>query len=452
MEGKCIMKNSREIALKILYEVDVKKAYSSISINRNLRLNVNELDELFIRELVYGVLENLIFIDWIIKRYSKVRFSKISPIVKEILRLGIYQIIFMDRVPDSAACNESVKLAKKYSHKGTVGFVNGILRTISRNKNNIEIPDKKLMPIKYLSIKYSYPEWMIERWINEFGFEFTEKLCIANNKKPKLNIRVNTLKISRDNLIRKFSDMGLKVYETRYADDGIVVENPIKITDTDEFKKGYFQIQDESSMLVGQILNPKEGSLILDVCSAPGGKTTHIAQKMNNKGKIIARDIHEHKLKLIEQNAQRLGIDIIETEVFDALVLDDDLVEKIDYCVVDVPCSGFGLIRRKPEIKYNKSLEDIKEISQIQYNILRNSSRYLKQNGILVYSTCTIEREENIKLINRFLSENPMYKFVPIEEVNCDDMKINGRDGYIELFPNIHGTDGFFIAKLIKIY
>ncbi|WP_242851707.1 16S rRNA (cytosine(967)-C(5))-methyltransferase RsmB [Caloranaerobacter sp. TR13] len=446
------MRNSREIAMKILYEVNVKKAYSSISVDKNLRANINELDDLFIRELVYGVLENLIFIDWIIKQYSKVRFSKISPIVKEILRMGIYQIIFMDRVPDSAACNESVKLAKKYSHKGTIGFVNGVLRTISRNKKNIEIPDKKLEPIKYLSIKYSHPEWMIKRWIEEFGFEFTEQLCIANNKKPKLNIRVNTLKISRDELMKKFSNKGIQVYETKYADDGIIVENPVRITNTEEFNKGYFQIQDESSMLVGQVLNPKEDSLVLDVCSAPGGKTTHIAQKMNNKGKIIARDIHEHKLKLVEQNARRLGIDIINTEVFDALVLDTDLVGKIDYCVVDAPCTGFGLIRRKPEIKYNRTLEDIKEINEIQYNILKNSSCYLKQNGILVYSTCTIEKEENIKLIRRFLSENPMYKLVPIEEIRCDDIKISSKNGYIEFFPNIHGTDGFFIAKLIKIY
>lgn len=452
MEGKYIMKNSREIALKILYEVDVKKAYSGISLNKNLRSNISELDESFIRELVYGVLENLIFIDWIIKKYSKIRFSKISPIVKEILRMGIYQIIFMNKVPDSAACNEAVKLAKRYSHKGVSGFINGMLRTISRNKNNIEIPNKEFEPINYLSIKYSHPEWLVKRWVEEFGFEFTEALCMANNKKPKLNIRVNTLKISRDELMKKFNNKGLEVYETKYADDGIIVENPIRITDTEEFNKGYFQIQDESSMLVGQVLNPKEDSLVLDVCSAPGGKTTHIAQKMNNKGKIIARDIHKHKLKLVEQNAKRLGIDIIKTEVYDALVFDNDLVGKIDYCVVDAPCSGFGLIRRKPEIKYNRTLEDIKEINEIQYSILKNSSRYLKQNGILVYSTCTIEKEENIRLINRFLSENPMYRLVPIEEIKCDDIKISSKNGYIELFPNIHGTDGFFIAKLIKIY
>lgn len=447
-----MINNAREIALKILYEVNVKKAYSSIAVNKRIKITKNELDELFIRELVYGVLENLIFLDWIIKKYSKVRFNKILPIVKEILRMGIYQIIFMDKVPDSAACNESVKLAKKYSHKGTVGFVNGVLRSISRNKNNIEFPNKEIEPIKYLSIKYSHPEWMIKRWIEEFGFEFTEMLCNANNKKPKLNIRVNTLKISRDELIDKFKNKGLKVYKTKYADDGIIVENPVRITDTEEFSKGYFQIQDESSMLVGQILNPKEGSLVLDVCSAPGGKTTHIAQKMNNKGRIIARDIHKHKLELVEQNAKRLGIDIIKTEVFDALVLDKNLVGKIDYCVVDVPCTGFGLIRRKPEIKYNRTLEDIKEINEIQYNILKNSSRYLKTNGILVYSTCTIEKDENIRLINRFLSENPMYRLAPIEEIKCDDIKFSSKNGYIELFPNIHGTDGFFIAKLIKIY
>lgn len=445
-------KNARDLAVKILHEINEKDAYSNISISRNVNNKLSVIDESFLRELVYGVLENKLFIDWIINEFSKIKLKKIKPIVKEILRIGIYQIMFMDKVPDGVAVNESVKLAKKYSHKGVYGFVNGLLRNVIRNKNNINLPDKDKNPIEYLSIKYSHPKWMIEQWIQEFGYQFTEELCIANNMKPKLNIRVNTLKINRNELINILRKKGLEVEKTRHAKDGIIIDNPVRITQLDEFKAGLFQIQDESSMLVAQILNPKEDSLVIDVCSAPGGKTTHIAQKMNNKGKVIARDIHQHKLRLVKENAKRLGIDIIETEIYNALTLDEKLIGKADYCLVDAPCSGLGLIRRKPDIKWKKSKDDINEITKLQYEILLNSSKYLKKNGILVYSTCTIEKEENIKLINRFLNENPEFSLIGFSSLiqNSEEMP-SAETGYIEIYPNIYDMDGFFIAKMVKI-
>ena len=307
-------KNSREIALKILNDVTENNAYSNLSINKNLDRSISDLDASLIREIVYGVLENKIYIDYVVRSFSKVRLKKISPMVMNILRIGIYQMLFMDKIPDSAAVNESVKLAKKHTHKGSQGFVNGMLRNVSRNKDNIELPDKSKDGKKYLSVKYSHPEWMINRWVEEFGFEFTEELVKANNKKPKLNIRTNTLKIDRDSLIERLEMQNLICEKTKYARDGIIIENPINITNTVEFREGLFQIQDESSMLVSQIMNPKENSLVVDVCSAPGGKTTHIAEKMNNKGKVIARDIHSHKLELIDENSKRRGLDIIKTE------------------------------------------------------------------------------------------------------------------------------------------
>lgn len=442
--------NPREIALKVLNEVNIESAYSNISLNRNISKGTSDLDSALIRELVYGTLENQIYIDYVIRSFSKVRLKKISPIIMNILRLGIYQIIFMDRIPDSAAVNESVKLAKKYSHKGSQGFANGLLRNVSRNENNIKLPDKNKEKIKYLSVKYSHPEWMIERWIKEFGFDFTESLCNANNDTPRLNIRVNTLKIDRDALINKLIKKNIKCEKTRYAKDGIIIENPMNITGLEEFKDGLFQIQDESSMLVSQIMNPKEGSLVVDVCSAPGGKTTHIAQKMNNKGKVIARDIHNHKLELIKENSDKLGIDIIECEQFNALELDESLVGKADYCLVDAPCSGLGLIRRKPEIKWNKESTDIEDISKLQYSILENASKYVKENGTLVYSTCTIEKDENINLINKFLENNNNFKLVDFNHIIDNSGEIIRKSGYLELYPNIHGTDGFFIAKMIK--
>lgn len=443
--------NSREIALKILREVDEKAAYVNISINRNIEDKLTEKDESFIREIVYGVIDNKLYIDWVIEKFSRIKFNKISSIIKNILRMAIYQIIFMDRVPDSAAVNEAVKLSKKYSHKGTYGFVNAVLRNIADEKNSIMLPDKEKDVMMYMSIKYSHPKWMIENWIKEFGVDFTESLCRENNGKPKLNIRVNTLKINRDDLMNVLSQKGFKCSKTKYSNDGIIIDNPTKITDTDEFKNGYFIIQDESSMLVAQVMNPKPGSLVLDMCSSPGGKATHIAQFMNNKGRIIARDIYFHKLKLIEENVKRLGIDIIETQLFDGLKLDNSLIEKVDYCLIDAPCSGLGLIRRKPDIKWRKTKTDLENIKELQYEILTTGSKYIKQNGVLVYSTCTIEKDENIRLIKRFLNENQNFKLISFDDLLPDDeLLLSKKDGYLELYPNVHKTDGFFIAKLVR--
>lgn len=445
-------KNPREIAVKILEEINEEKAYSNISITRNISEGISYLDESLIREMVYGVIENKLLIDWVIMQFSKVKIKKIAPIIKEILRIGVYQILFMDKIPDSAAVNESVKLAKKYGHKGSVGYVNAILRNISRNKSNLEFPKRNNDPVEYLSVKYSHPKWMVEKWLSDYGLSFTEELCIANNEKPKLNIRVNTLMISKLDLMEKLESKGFIVSEGKYAYDCIIIDNPVRITDTEEFKSGLFQIQDESSMLVAQIMDPSPGSLVIDVCSAPGGKTTHIAQKMQNEGKIIARDIHEHKLQLIEGNIKRLGIKIIELEKFNALDLDEKLIGKADYCLVDAPCSGLGLIRRKPDIKWNKEKDNLIEIAELQYEILMNSSMYVKNGGLLVYSTCTIQRDENIHLIRKFMENNNNFKLISFESlINNIELKKSATNGYIELYPNINNTDGFFIAKMIKI-
>lgn len=445
-------KNPREIAINILKEINEEEAYSNISITRNIGKDLNSLDEALIREIVYGVIENKLFIDWVIMQYSKIKLKKIAPVIREILRIGVYQIIFMDKIPDSAAVNESVKLAKKYGHKGSIGFTNAMLRNISRNRNNIRFPDRNTDTVEYLSVKYSHPKWMIKKWIKDFGVDFTEELCIANNEKPKLNIRVNTLKITKQDLMCKLKSRGLNISEGKYAYDSIIIDNPVRITDTDEFKNGLFQIQDESSMLVAQVMNPKPGDFVIDVCSAPGGKTTHIAQKMENRGKIIARDIHEHKLQLIRDNMERLRISIIELEKFNALDLDEKLIEKADCCLVDAPCSGLGLIRRKPDIKWHKEEDNLSKITKLQYEILMNSSKYIKRGGTLVYSTCTIQKEENICLVKKFIDNNKNFKLKSFEDlINDEKLKKSALNGYIEIYPNINDTDGFFIAKMIKI-
>ncbi|WP_077367351.1 16S rRNA (cytosine(967)-C(5))-methyltransferase RsmB [Anaerosalibacter sp. Marseille-P3206] len=441
---------ARDTALKILMEVNQDGAYSNIAIKRNLKGELGKLDESLVREIVYGVLENRLYLDYIIGKFSKIKLNKMEPVILEILRIGIYQIRFMEKIPDRAAVNESVKLARKHSNPGSVKFVNGILRNISRKKESIIDIDEK-NKIDYLSIKYSHPKWLVKRWIGEYGEEFTEKLCIENNNKPKLNIRVNTTKTTRVELKSILESNGFVVSETKYSLDGLIVDNPYRITDMKEYLEGLFTIQDQSSMLVAQIMNPSKGSFVIDLCSAPGGKTTHISEKMNNDGRILARDIYEHKLKLVKENYERLGSTIIKTEVFDATVFDENLVESADYVLIDAPCTGLGMIRRRPEIKWNRVEKDIKSITEIQKTILKNGSRYLKPGGVLVYSTCTIEKDENINLITGFVKENKNFEFCGFDHLLSSNYSMNtSKDGYIELYPHIHQMDGFFIAKLTK--
>ncbi len=442
--------NSREIGLKILMDIKLKGAYSNYAINKFLKDEMDVKDENLIRELVYGVVENCLYLDHIISKLSKVKIKKIQPAILEILRMGVYQIAFMEKIPDRAAVNEAVILSKKYGYKGASGFVNGVLRNFSRNKESLMMVEEK-NPITYLSIMYSHPKWMVERWVDEYGYEFTEKLCRENNNKPRLNIRVNRLKTSREQLIDSLSDYGYMVYKTKYAKDGIIVDNPIRITEVKEFKLGHFTIQDESSMLVSQIANPKEDSLVLDLCSAPGGKSTHMGELMGNKGRIISRDIYDHKLDLVRENFGRLGIDIIEIEIFNALDLDKSMVGKVDYCILDAPCSGLGIIRRKPDIKWNRKEEDIRGLKEIQINILNIAKHYVRPGGTIIYSTCTIGREENVDVVNEFLKDNKEFRLSGFEDSvdsieNIDTVK----DGYVQLFPHIHGTDGFFIARIQK--
>lgn len=442
--------SAREIGFNILMDVYLNDAYSNIAIKRHLSEKISKQDENLVREIVYGVLENEMYIDYILRKASKIKIKKIHPKILIILKMGIYQLIFMDRIPDSAAVNESVNLAKKHGHKGTIGFVNGVLRNINRNKDEFMKIDVKSKS-EYISIKYSHPKWMVDRWVKEFGEEFTEDLCMINNSKPELNIRVNNLKITKDKLKDILEEKDFMIRDGKYAKDTIIVENPSRITELKEFKQGHFFIQDESSSLVGEIMDPKPNSIVLDICSAPGGKATHIAEIMGNKGKVLSRDIHENKLELIEENAKRLGIKIIETKASDARKRDESLVDIADYLLIDAPCSGFGLIRRKPEIKWNRKEKDVDELIDIQYQILNNAKDYLKVGGTLIYSTCTIENDENINMIKRFLDENENFKLVNIEKnlTNRDNIETL-KDGYFQLYPHIHGTDGFFIGKMIK--
>lgn len=439
--------NSREIAYKVLLDIEKNKNYSNMAINKHFKdVKLSNQDRGLATEIIYGVIENKYYIDYMIDKLSKVKTNKMEIYVKTLLRMGIYQIMFLNSISDYAAVNETVNLAKKKNSKVS-GFINGILRNVIRQKETIgEIKIKD--DIDYLAVKYSYDKWMIRNWMIHFGKDFTKELLEANGQRPSIYLRTNTLKITRDELIEKLEQQNVKASKVHVVDEAIKVENLKDIENNVLYKEGLFTIQDISSMLVGKVMNPKEKSLVLDVCSAPGGKTTHIATLMKNTGQVVSRDIYEHKLKLIKASSKRLNLTNVDVQEFDGLSLDKDSIGKFDYVLADVPCSGLGIIRRKPEIKY-KEKEEFRDLPPIQKKILENASKYVKKGGTLIYSTCTIQDNENIDVINEFLQKNKNFELAPIDEVKVD--LDNQEKGYMKIYPNVHEMDGFFISKLIRV-
>jgi len=431
--------NTRKISFQILKKIENSGQISDRVINDNFKnKNLDKRDENLVRKIVYGCLENQILLDYYIKRISSIKFRKIDSDILIILRIGLYQIKFLDKIPNSAAVNESVKLVKKVNFRSS-GFVNGILRNYIRKENEIKIESNNVN--EELSIKYSYPLWMIDYFIDSFGIDKTRKILEFNKKAPKLSIRVNTLKITRDNLIDELNIINIESEKSNLTKDGIIINqlNNERINELELFIKGYFYIQDDASILVAEMLNPKENDRILDVCASPGGKSTHMAQIINDSGEIISRDISKEKIDLINENIERLSIKSIRTEVFDATLKDFENIKKFDKILIDAPCTGLGIIRRKPEIKLNRDKDDILNISHIQYEILNNSAKLLKDDGEMVYSTCSIGEAENINVINRFLNENKEYEIVTI----------NGNNS-LQILPGDYESDGFFICKLCR--
>ena len=445
-----MINKAREIALKALYKIEKEDAYSNIALNQVLKenKNIDERDVGLISELVYGTITWKLTLDEIIKKYSNIKLKKISVWILNILRMGIYQIIFLDKIPKSAAVNESVNLAKRYGHKSSSNFVNAILRKVSVNdyKELEEIKDDK----ERISKTTSMPMWIIEELLKQKDIKEVEEICKNSNLKPNTSIRINKLKTDK----KDFEEIlkGRKIeYLEGSLEDFVVLKKIKNIENIDLFKEGFFTVQDEGAGLIVDVLAPKEGECILDACSSPGGKTTYIAEKMKNKGKIEAWDIHEHRVKLVQNAAKRLGINIIQAKTQDATEFNQDLVGKFDKILLDVPCLGLGVIKRKPDIKWKRKKEDIEEITKIQKAILDNCSKYLKKKGELVYSTCSILKEENEDIIEGFLKENSQFEFCKENEKNYGNIVIFGeKDKYINIYPS-NENDGFFICKLRKM-
>lgn len=427
---------AREIALKVLYEVDKNDAYSNIALDEILRKTrkvSNEIDERdigFISEIVYGTIAWRLTIDEIIKKYSNIKIRKISLWILNILRMSIYQILFLDRVPKSAAVNEGVNLAKRYGHKASSNFVNAVLRKV--DKKDYEEFFSIENDVERISKTTSMPVWIVEELLKQNTIEKVEEICQASNLKPKLYIRVNRLKTDKQMLTESLEKKEIKI-EGGSTEDFLILKGIKNIENLEEFKRGMFTIQDETAGLIPRILNPKPNEKVLDACSSPGGKTTYMAELMNNQGELKAWDLHEHRVKLVDKTANRLGITIIETEVKDATIYEEKYFEYFDKILLDVPCLGIGVLKRKPDIKWKRKKEDIKEITQLQEEILSNCSKYLKPEGELVYSTCSILREENEEIIHKFIKNNKNFQI----------------EKQLQIYQN-EKTDGFFICKMRK--
>lgn len=450
--------NIRAVVLDILTEIEKEGEFSHITIN-NALLKYQYLDRTqraFINRLSLGTIECRIEMDYILNQYSKTPVNKMKPLIRRIMRMAVYQIIYMENVPDSAACNEAVKLAAKRGFTGLKGFVNGVLRNISRNKDNITYPDKAKETKKYLSVKYSMPEWIIELWNTNISYEEIEDILAGMKKDKKTYIRCNTLKGSTDYIKKILEEEGVTVTEVSGLSYAYEISGYDYLTALKSFNEGLYQIQDISSMMAGEYVKPSTDSLIVDVCAAPGGKSINAALKLaeaayDNKdipesgiskevlkgitGRVIARDVSDYKASLIDDNVARLGIPYIDVEVHNALEFDEELEGKADIVIADLPCSGLGIMGRKPDIRYNITKEKIDDIISLQRDILKVVSRYVKTGGTLVYSTCTINRAEN--------EDNADWI--------CNTLGFSKDGEYRQMLPSAKAdNDGFFVAGLIK--
>lgn len=432
--------NIRKLALELLNKSEKAGQYSNIAIDNAIKKNcLDTQDSSLLCVLVYGVIERKLTLDYIIDSLSSLPPSKIETNIRNILRMGLYQLIYLDRIPPHAAINESVELCPARSR----GFANAILRNYQRKSDEIKFPDKEKSQLEYLSITYSFPTDLCERFIRIFGFDKAEKIFSAFCKEPSVTLRANSLKISRDELISRLGEKGITAIAAPLSPCGIKVSGA-SVADLC-IDEGLCFVQDEASQLAVLALGAKEGDKIIDVCSCPGSKSFGAAIEMKNVGEIRSFDLHKNKLSLVEDGAKRLGISIIKTDARDGRIFDESLMGFADKIICDVPCSGFGVMAKKPEIRY-KDPQESAGLPDIQYDILCNSSKYLKTGGILIYSTCTLLPEENELNVEKFLAFHEEFEYC-----DFDIADLHSKKGMLTLNPYDHGTDGFFIAKLRKV-
>lgn len=444
---------ARDVALDVLIRVEKHQSYSNLELNRILRRSaLTSLDRQLVTTLVYGTLQRRNTIDWILSPFVSKKLRNLDMWVRELLRMSVYQLTYLDKVPTRAAIHEAVEIAKRRGHRGVASFVNAVLRNVQRQGDRLHFTHH-MDEVRRLSLEHSHPEWLIKRWLEAWDAETVASICQANNEPPSHTLRVNPMKISRQDLKAKL-ERDYPEAHIRYSDiaaQGLITQGLGNIGNSTWHENGWCSIQDESSMLVGDVLNPTPGASVIDLCAAPGGKATHLAELMHGRGTVHAFDIHEHKIHLIEAHAKRLGLHNITAKRTDARDLPRRLSKRFDYVLLDAPCSGLGVIRRKPEIKWRQSAQDIASLAELQRQLLVAAAQLVKPGGVFVYSTCTLEPQENEQQIAWFLERYPAFKLdagladelpKPVVEKNLIGT------GQLRIFPQDFHSDGFFIARL----
>lgn len=441
--------NTRELILGILLEVNKEGQYSHLVIRSTLEKYqyLEKQERAFITRVCEGTLEYKIRLDYILNQFSTVPAEKMKPVIRELLRSSVYQILYMDSVPDSAVCNEAVKLARKKGFYNLTGFVNGVLRKIAREYGSIRFPGKD-QPEEYLSVIYSMPKWLVQRFLEQYGFEKTEKMLESFLKEKPTTIRIREYLVDKKAVLESLERQQVTVEKAPYIENAYYLKNYDYLPALEAFRMGTVQVQDVSSMLVGDIADPKEGDYVIDLCAAPGGKTLCIADKLKGTGRVDARDISRSKTDLIRENAIRQSfLNVVVTEK-DASQLDSDSLEKADILIADVPCSGLGVMGRKTDIKYKMNPAKIQELAGLQRQILEQASTYVKPGGTLIYSTCTITNEENLDNVKWFTEHFP-YELESLDPYLCKELQSETTaKGYLQLLPGVHQCDGFFIARM----
>lgn len=442
---------AREVALEVLLAVDMQDAYSNLALQSALaRHPLSAKDTALATEIVYGTVQRLNTLDYRIQPFLKQPLAKLDPWVRNLLRLSVYQLDYLERVPDFAIINEAVEIAKRRNSRLS-GFVNGVLRSLLRS-GLAKYPSAVKDPLRHVSLLHSHPEWLVEEWAAQYGMEQTIAICQANNSRPSLSLRVNRLRNTREELLQALAEEGVEARPSDVSPDGVVLSAGIDVTRLQPFRDGRCTVQDESSMLVAPCLDPQPGMRVLDACAAPGGKTTHLAELMRDQGEIVAADIHPHKVELIRTATARLGMQTVRPTTGDILDLLPNL-GKFDSILLDAPCSGFGVIRRKPDIKWRKTQSDVAAIQSVQLELIRKTADALRSGGVLVYSTCTIEEKENGEIIRTFLKERPDFRIETLRPYLPETVAARSlsEEGWVQVLPHHFGTDGFFICRLRKM-
>lgn len=444
--------NVRSIILDMLIQINEENKYSNLVVRAALDkyAYLPHEDRAFMSRVALGTTERKITVDYIIDSFSKISSGKMKPVIRNILRMGVYQIMYMDSVEDYAACSEAVKLSEKRGFGSLKGFVNGVLRNIARNRENIKFPSMEKEPVKCMSVLYSTPEWIVRKWVGYYGCKVTEEILRAQFEDRSLDIRCNTVKISPEELKNRLEARGIRVNRNRYIPEALSIDGYDSLDRIPEFDEGLFFVQDAASMLIASAACPPEDGYVIDLCAAPGGKSTHMAQLIYPGGTVDARDISEAKTCLIEENVRRLGLSNVTVRVSDATMADEASIGKADVVIADLPCSGLGIIGKKPDIKYNASEEGCHELAELQRKILHMASQYVRKGGRLIYSTCTLNREENEENAEWF-ADNHDYIRDDMEKLMPEGLRgVLIKDNHISVLPGESGMDGFFISAFTR--